>query len=234
MYQRRYPEALAAYEKARKIFENLGEPATVFTAWHQIGMVHGEAGQPEAAERAYRESLTIEVRLGHVSGQAATLGQLGNLYQYVLGRLEEAAAFYRQATDKYVQIGDTAKEGRARSNLADTLRQLGRYGEARQEIRRAIACKEPFGHAAEPWKTWAILAEIELADGQPEVAAAARQKAIELFLAYRRDGGETTKVAVGCARLSPRRCWPATPRRLPACSPSCVAHPTSPPGCRRS
>jgi tetratricopeptide (TPR) repeat protein len=89
-----------------------------------------------------------------------------------------------------VQIGDTAKEGSARSNLADTLRKLGRYGEARQEIRRAIDCKELFGHAAEPWKAWAFLANFELADGQPAAAAAARQKAIELFLAYRRDGGE--------------------------------------------
>jgi hypothetical protein len=133
--------------------------------------------------------LAIKVRLGNVAGQADTLNQLGNLYQYVLGRLEEAAAFYRQAADKYVQIGDTAGEGLVRHGLADTLGKLGRYGEARQEIRRAIDCAEPFGHAAEPWKTWSILANIELADGQP-AAAAARQKAIELFLAYRRDGGE--------------------------------------------
>jgi tetratricopeptide (TPR) repeat protein len=47
--QRRYPDALVAYEEARKIFENLGEPATVSIAWHQIGMVHEKAGQPEAA-----------------------------------------------------------------------------------------------------------------------------------------------------------------------------------------
>jgi hypothetical protein len=59
-----------------------------------------------------------------------------------------------------------------------------------QEIRRAIACKEPFSHSAMPWTSWAILANIELADGQPAATAAARQKAIELFLAYRRDGGE--------------------------------------------
>jgi hypothetical protein len=37
-----------------------------------------------------------------------------------------------------------------------------------------IACDEPFGHAAEPWTAWAILANIELADGQPAAAAAAR------------------------------------------------------------
>jgi tetratricopeptide (TPR) repeat protein len=93
---------VADYEEAREIFENLGEPATVSTAWHQIGMVYQGADQPQAAERAYRESLAIKVRLGDVAGQANTLLQLGNLCGYVLGRLEEAAAFYRQAADKYV------------------------------------------------------------------------------------------------------------------------------------
>ncbi len=99
-------------------------------------------------------------------------------------------AFYRQAADKYVEIGDAAKEGVARNNLADTLRKLRRLDEARQEIRRAIACKEPYGHVAEPWKSWAILANIETVSGNAAAAADAQQKAIELYLAYRCDGGE--------------------------------------------
>jgi hypothetical protein len=52
---------------------------------------------------------------------------------------------------------------------------------------------EPFGHATQPWMAWANLAGIELADDHSAAAAAARQKAIELFLAYRRDGGENHK-----------------------------------------
>jgi hypothetical protein len=46
-----------------------------------------------------------------------------------------------------------------------------------------------FGHAAEPWKTWDILAAIEADAGDP-AAAEARSKAIACYLAYRRDGGE--------------------------------------------
>ena len=87
--------------------------------WHQTGMVYQEAGQPEAAEDAYRKSLAIKVRLGDVAGQASTLGQLGILYDDVLDRPEEAAAFLRQAADKYVEIGDVANEGETRNNLGD-------------------------------------------------------------------------------------------------------------------
>lgn len=50
-------------EEAREIFKNLSEAGSVAEAWHGIGVVHQYAGQPEAAERAYRESLAIKVRL---------------------------------------------------------------------------------------------------------------------------------------------------------------------------
>ncbi len=168
----------------------MDEPGTVAVIWHKTGIVYQAAGQPDAAEEAYRQALALWVRLGDVAGQARTLAQLGNLYLLVLGRPEEAAAFYRQAADKYVEIGDTANEGRVRSNLAETLRKLRRLDEARQEIRRAIECGAQFGHASSPWASWAILADIETDAGNPAAAAEAKAKAIACYLAYRRDGGE--------------------------------------------
>jgi len=192
MQQRRYGEALAAYTEARERFTALDEPGSVAVIWHQTGMVYQyqEAGQPEAAEDAYRKSLAINVRLGNIAGQASTLVLLGNLYNDALSRPEEAVSFYRQAADKYAETGDVGGEGGARSNIGKMLCKLRRFDEARQEICRAIACKEQFGHAAEPWKTWGILADIETDAGNATAAAEARAKAITCYLAYRRDGGE--------------------------------------------
>jgi tetratricopeptide (TPR) repeat protein len=188
--QYRYAEALEAYQQARDTFSRLNEPGSVAKSWHMIGMVHQAAGQPGAAEEAYNQSLAINVRLGDQTGQASNLGQLGNFYDDDLQRPEEAVAFYRRAEEIYGEIGDLAKEGINQSNLADTFRKLQRLDEARQAIRRAIECKESFGHAAEPWKTWNILADIETAAGNSAAAADARHQAIGTFLAYRRDGGE--------------------------------------------
>jgi tetratricopeptide (TPR) repeat protein len=190
MGQRRYGEALAAYTEAYERFAVLNEPASVATVRHQIGMILQEMSRSEAAEDAYRESLAISVQLGDAAGQASTLVQLGNLYNAVLGRPEEATAFYRQAADKYVESRDAAKEGVVRSNLAMTLRKLGRLNEARQEIRRAIECDAQFGHASSPWASWGILADIETDAGDRPAAAAAREQATACFLAYRRAGGE--------------------------------------------
>ena len=104
--------------------------------------------------------------------------------------LKRTSKFLRQAADKYAQLRDKANEGSARSDLAASLGKLGRLDEARQEIQKAIECKAQFGHATEPWTTWAVLAAIETNSGEPAAAAAARQKATECYLAYRRDGGE--------------------------------------------
>lgn len=190
MLQRRYPEALKAHDEARERFSQLEEPDMVAVSWHQTGIVYQYAGQPEAAEDAYRKSLAIKVRLGNVPGQASTLTQLGNLYKDVLGRFEEAAAFYRQAVDKSVESGDTAKEALRRNNLAGTLLQLGSLDEARQEVRKAIQGGAPFGHASSPWASWSVLANIETSAGNPAAAVDAKRNAIASYLDYRRDGGE--------------------------------------------
>lgn len=190
MLQRRYKEALEAHEEARGRFTRLDEPGSVAVSWHQTGMVYQRAREPEAAEDAYKKSLALNVRLGNVAGQAGTLGQLGNLYDDVLGRSEEAVAFYRQAADKYVALVDEAAEGRQRNNLGEALRKLRRYDEAREAITRAVERKAQFGHASQPWTTWAILAGIETDAGNPTAAADAKRKAIECYVAYRRDGGE--------------------------------------------
>jgi hypothetical protein len=189
LYQKRYDAALQGYQAALALFRQLGEPATQATLWHQIGMVHRETGDYPQAEQAYRQSLAIESQQGNRAGEADTLGELGNLYTE-WNRPEQAVDFFRQAADIHTQLGNLAGEGLQRSNLANSLIQLGRLDLARAELRRALDCKEPFGHAVTPWTTWSILHDLELADVHPAAASAARQQALQAFLAYRRDGGE--------------------------------------------
>jgi tetratricopeptide (TPR) repeat protein len=187
--QGNYAAALAGHEAAREIFAAQNEPASVATAWHQIGMVQQDAGAYDAAEMAYRRSLAIETQLNNRAGQASTLVQLGNLYNANPQRLEEAVTFYRQAAAIFVETGDLLSEGVTRNNIANTLRTLGRYDEARAEIRQAIECDRQFGHAAEPWTTFDVLQKIESATGNMAAARVAWGQARDAYLAYRRQGG---------------------------------------------
>lgn len=192
LYQQRYNEALVAYKEAKKIFSGLGDLRNLGVIWQFVGMVYMEAGHYVLAEHAYSESFAIGKQLGNLDGQGNSLGELGRLYDR-MNRQEDAVASYRQAAEKFVENGDFFREGKARSNLAGSLLKLERIAEAHEEILHAIRCKEPFGHAAEPWNSWNILRIIETKDGQPKAAEEARRKAMELFLAYRRDGGENQK-----------------------------------------
>ena len=127
--------------------------------------------------------------------------QLGILYDDVLGRTGGSGGLFRQAADKYVEIGTWRTKAGREAISPIRLSKLRRFDEARQEIRRAIECNAQFGHASEPWKTWHILADIEMDDGNPTAAAEAKRKAIECYFAYRRDGGENHYA--GAASASP-------------------------------
>ena len=190
MEQGRYQEALEAYEEARKHAARLDMTSAVAEFWHQTGIVYHAIGQTEAAEDAYRKSLAIRTQIGEKTWQASTLGQLGILYLVNLGRLEEASAFFRQAVDKYIETQNKFGEGLQRVNLAQCLRKLHRFDEARKEIQQAFECGCQFGHEASPWNTWQILSDIETDAGNPAAAAEAKRQAIACYLAYRRDGGE--------------------------------------------
>ena len=128
------------------------------------------------------------IKIKNKAGEASSLGQLGLLYQNN-GLLEESAAFLRQACDISVVLKDMLGEGRKRSNLTNTLINLKRYDEAREEILKAIECDSHFGHAAQPWSTFSNLYNLETATENIEAANKAWQKAFDAYIHYRRDGG---------------------------------------------
>ena len=70
-------------------------------------------------------------------------------------------------------------------------------------MHRALECKKPFGHAAEPWKTWSLLHNLEQATGNASATTDARQQAIQCYLAYRRGSGESQEPGAElCAQIA--------------------------------
>jgi tetratricopeptide (TPR) repeat protein len=201
MLQQRYDEALKGYREALNLFNQLNEPSSVATTWHQMAMVYKEQYQYTQAEQAYKQSLAISSQQNNKAGEALTLNELGNLYNKC-GHLEQATLCYRQASDAYVALQDLLHEGYARTNLANTLRRLQRYNEARLELKRAIECNKDFGHVANPWITWNILYDLEIDCGNTQAAQDARQEAIKAYSTYRHDGGQTNIIVAQLTQLT--------------------------------
>ncbi len=198
LLQKDYPAALRGYRETLELFQHLNEPGAIATAWHLIGMVYKQQHQFKPAESAYRQSLSIQTQQGNRAGEALSLGELANLYSS-WNHPEQAVDYYQRTAALYNQLEDKSYEGITHHNLANTLIKLKRLQQARPELLRAIECKESFGHAAEPWATWNILHNLEQTEGNPQAAAQARQKAIQAYVDYRRDGGENHS---GAGRLA--------------------------------
>jgi len=214
----RLREALETFHRARSVFEEMEDPGSVALAWHQIGAVHDRAGAREEAERAYQRALRLRTQAEDRAGEATTLVQLGNLYRDT-ARAGEAVSFFAQAAVIFGELGDAFREAGSRTNLGLVLLAAGRGKEARDELLAALRGGEPFGHAAQPWKAWAALADVEAAEGDAEAAHTALARARGAYLAYRREGGApedgasrlVAQVGVSCQLEGP----PAALRLLP-------------------
>lgn len=191
--QRRYGQALAELDAARRTFEQLGESVSVAATLQTTGDVFQEVGQLEKAEGAYQASLRISMQVPNRVGEASVLSQLGTLYR-TMHRPEEALGFFQGAASIFREVNALAQEGQVCNNLAVVLFELGRHEDARREILRAIECKEPFGHEVSRWTSFKILAYLEQAAGRNGAADAARRRAIDAYTAYRRDGGENASI----------------------------------------
>ncbi|MBT7191590.1 MAG: tetratricopeptide repeat protein, partial [Anaerolineae bacterium] len=186
--QGKYTEAFDEYQGVLSIFEKQNEPQSIAAILHQIGMVYEEIHDDENAEIVYRRSLEICTKGNYRHDEAGSLSQLGNLY-VKLERLEEALTFYRQAVDIYIETSDLRHEGFVRNGVAYTLLQLNRYSEARLEIMRAIECQKHLDQAAEIWRSFHTLYQIEATTDHTDAAHDAWTQARDTYLAYRKRGG---------------------------------------------
>jgi len=187
--QARTRAALETFHEAREIFEDLGVLGAVAEIWQQIGVVHGDSSLFEAAEEAFHNALRLQVEAGDRGAAGITQAELGALYD-TMDRSESSVEAYRRAAELFSEVEDLGREGIARSQMADKLMRLGRYDEARRELERTVECDRPFGHDAEPWRTFSMLSRLEEVAGREKAREVARENAVRAYLLYRRDGGE--------------------------------------------
>lgn len=89
-----------SYDRARA----LGDELLMSYAIRHVAFADQEAGDLEAAERGFRESLELRERAGWVAGVGAAQLALGQLYGE-LGRLEDALAYLERARETLASIG---------------------------------------------------------------------------------------------------------------------------------
>ncbi len=115
-FQRRLPEALAAYGRRLTIERERTDDAGIASATLGIATVLYSQFEYGDAIARYREALAIQERLHDTPGIATTLISTGNV-QFVQGDYAAALADYRRSRDLFHEIADTRGEASASEGL---------------------------------------------------------------------------------------------------------------------
>lgn len=101
-----------------------------------------QSGQPERAEKHYREALSLLAGPPSKDGSSAVVRNDLGLLLAARGRADEAKTLFEQAIAMHVRRQDAAGEANARYNLGFLLRSRGQFDAAKREFLSASACYE--------------------------------------------------------------------------------------------
>ncbi|WP_344142922.1 BTAD domain-containing putative transcriptional regulator [Polymorphospora rubra] len=128
--------ALAEYELALQLAEQVGWLSATAYLLHNIGLVHSQVGRSGPALEYYRRALAASRRADLEYVRTVTLNDLGTLC-WELGRLDEAVTHLEAALALNQRAGNAQGEAVNRSNLGMVLRQMGEFAAALDHLNHA-------------------------------------------------------------------------------------------------
>jgi hypothetical protein len=99
---------------------------------------------------------------------------------YLTVQFDVAAEAMRRALDCYAELGDRRREGNALRFLSHVVWEVGALAEAKEMALRAVAILEPFGPAWQLLAAYGQVAQLLIADEDPESARVWAARATEL------------------------------------------------------
>jgi tetratricopeptide (TPR) repeat protein len=114
-------------------------------ALYDLGWAKRATGNPAAALEHYGQALRLYQTAGHRGNQAATLNNIGLVYNGLRER-QRALEYYGQALPIQQEAGDRAGEADTRYNLAMIHRDQGELGRAVAELEQVVELDRQVSH----------------------------------------------------------------------------------------
>ncbi|MFM9446844.1 ATP-binding protein [Streptomyces acidiscabies] len=170
-------EAADMYERALRLFGELGEHSGEGSAWDALGGVLADLGRLEEAVAAHIRARAVHEELGDRHRTAIAWANLG-LTLYRLRRFEEAVAAQERAQGLFAAVGDRRLEGAAWGTLGVTLQGTGDTEGAIAAYGQALARHREFKDGYGIGQT---LHNLALSYGATDLARATFHQAAEAF-----------------------------------------------------
>ncbi|HXE73358.1 MAG TPA: tetratricopeptide repeat protein [Candidatus Nitrosotenuis sp.] len=137
----RVDEAFLFMDRARQIFVRLGADAEVASLYGKMGIIYREREELDRAVEFHLKDVELCRRFGNRRALAFAFQNLGLSYR-ARGELEEARRYLQESRRRFEELGDQARAGRVRLDLAETWQSLGHPAEAEEELELAAASLE--------------------------------------------------------------------------------------------
>jgi tetratricopeptide (TPR) repeat protein len=142
--QRRFDDAIAFYNKALQIREDLGDAYMAASDYHNLGVVAQEQRRFEDAIAFYNKACQIYEKLGDLYSAAYDYHQLG-MIAHEQGYFEEAIAFYNKALQIKEKEGDLDSAATDYHQLGMIAHEQGYFEDAIAFYNKALQIKEDLG-----------------------------------------------------------------------------------------
>ncbi|MGI5347344.1 AfsR/SARP family transcriptional regulator [Streptomyces sp. CA-250714] len=164
-----FVEAIAAYEEALPIWQELGDDYGVLRVKANFGDLYLRAGRFEEALDHIHSALADERARGDTWGEGVALHNLGEACLR-LGRLEEARDYLEQGLVVQRASDNRWVEGGTLDHLGTVCHRLERHTDAIGYYERALRTHRDVGNEVGVAQTLDHLADVRLAMGEPDAA----------------------------------------------------------------
>lgn len=179
LYQDRYDDALAAFERSRRAFRELGDRLGEAVAAVGAGSVHRVLGDIDGSQRAFTDALDGFVASNDRHGEAVARNAIASVF---LERREpeQAAPWLHGALQLSVEVGDRHREAQVRRRLAVLHEMEGNAEAARSELDTALATFDDLSDTHCAAYVQESIGELCLRQGSNGVASAMLHDALEV------------------------------------------------------
>jgi CHAT domain-containing protein/tetratricopeptide (TPR) repeat protein len=145
-YARLHNQALATYQSAMKLAEEIDDKAELARCLNAIGNVYAAQSDGRAID-FYRKSLELLVKLGDTAEAARVLNNIGNS-SFAQTQYPAALRSYRRSLQLKLRARDDAGISIALYNIANVFYARGQYREARKKYQASLRRAEKTGRKA--------------------------------------------------------------------------------------
>ncbi|MEO0373366.1 MAG: tetratricopeptide repeat protein [Cyanobacteria bacterium P01_A01_bin.17] len=136
-----YPEALALYQQALIIREEIDDRRGIGSSLNNIGFIHSVQGDYRQALEYYQQALVISQEVGDRQGEGVMLNNIGFIYDRT-GDYSNALSFFERSIAVLEEFGNKGSIAQALHNIGGIYDTLGEYQRALDYYQQSLHIRQ--------------------------------------------------------------------------------------------